>query len=149
MPEPAMSRGFGMALDEAAVRGRDMNAPVPKAVRPQKISSAVEPLMFALIPQPTVEHLAASMPDLGSAVLLLLSWHACITLRMHRGVDAGKPVARVSARRMSEMTGRPIRNVRRVLATLQERGLITKVGREPGKTARYAVKLSSNHATCY
>lgn len=79
---------------------------------------------FAVMHDNRVVELAHAMPDAQSAVLFCLTWQACHQERMKHGPHAGQFVARLSARQLADMTGRPQRTVRFALRRLRQRGIV-------------------------
>jgi len=85
--------------------------------------------------------IARAMPDCTSAVLLAMYWIADVQSRLRGRRRAGQAIARVSARRLAQITGRHKRTIRNSLAKLRNGGAIEKVGGRPGLTAAYRVCL--------
>jgi hypothetical protein len=82
-----------------------------------------------------------AMPDCTSAVLFAMCWVADVQSTLRGRRRAGQTIARVSASRLAQITGRHVRTIRNSLAKLQNRGAIEKAGNRPGVTAAYRLCL--------
>ena len=100
---------------------------------------------FALLSRVDMAAIAHAMQDAQSAVLFCLAWHAVLQERMRRGELAGCKLARVSASRLAEITGRPIRTIRHALMRLKKKGTIVAEVSGPGKTSVYRLPLLTGH----
>jgi hypothetical protein len=92
---------------------------------------------YAMMDQDLMISLAKMMPDAQSAVLLCMVWTIARQQRLKRGPDAGSPVARLSARQLADMSGRPLRTVWHALRQLKNASLIAQEATEPGRKAAY------------
>ncbi|GMV82498.1 MAG: hypothetical protein AMXMBFR7_36820 [Planctomycetota bacterium] len=94
---------------------------------------------FAHISLSRMQALARAMPDTRSAVLFCLEWEATRQARFSKGALAGQYCARISAKKLEILAGKPLRTIRWALAKLKSSGHLTQELVGPGRTAQYQV----------
>lgn len=113
-----------------ALAAADSNTPANKPVKGAKVTRAA----YANIPEPVLLSLVRCMPDLQSAILLLVAWHACRQRALKQGDLAGKPVARLSHADIAKTTGRRKDCVKRSLTKLKDKKLVISYQENNEKT---------------
>ena len=102
---------------------------------------------FAVLPRAQAVALTRAMPDARSAVLFCLGWEAARQVRFTKGPYAVQPIARLSARALVELTGRPLRTIRWALAKLVADRLVQPTDHRPGRTNIYRLTLDAEKAS--